>query len=166
MSNRLASKKITALAIASGISERAFQEYKDKVVEKLGERKETDIRDEIAQDRVSSHPVSNREVILAGTGEVLFYDMLTGRYFQSTVEEVRRAENVINHELNHHMAASLSDFCNEVGLPPTEYTDTHGWGPDVQIEVQMSAVLSTDNRPCIAIGFNKLPVLEYARLWQ
>jgi hypothetical protein len=85
MANKLSSKKIAALAAASSISERALQEYKDKVVEKLGERQNRTLRDEIAQDRVSGQPVNLREVILAGTGEVLCYDMTTGRYFMSTV---------------------------------------------------------------------------------
>jgi hypothetical protein len=79
--NKISSKKIAALAVAGGISERALQEYKDKVVEKLGVRQEEKIRDEIAQDRVNTNPVKSGEVLVVGTGEVLFYDMLTGRYF-------------------------------------------------------------------------------------
>src|SRR4051795_2474832 len=35
VANRLSARKIAALALASGISERALQEYKTKVVEKL-----------------------------------------------------------------------------------------------------------------------------------
>src|SRR5215475_10887966 len=41
LANRVASKKMTALAVASGISERALQEYKAKVIQKFGENKET-----------------------------------------------------------------------------------------------------------------------------
>src|SRR5262249_34281366 len=80
MANQVASKKIAALAVASGISERALQEYKAKVVEKIGESKEMAIRDEVAQDRVNNTPLNTREIILAGTGDVLCFDMLTGRY--------------------------------------------------------------------------------------
>ena len=106
MANQLASKKIAALAVASGISERAFQEYKAKVVEKLGENKEMKIRDEVAQDRVSDTPVS-KEVLVIGAGDVLCFDMYTGRYFQSTVEKIRQAENKINFQiLNHSVCKS------------------------------------------------------------
>ena len=59
MSNHTASKKIAALTVASGISERALNEYKTKVVEKLGEKKAVEIRDEIAQDRVLNTPLPN-----------------------------------------------------------------------------------------------------------
>ena len=41
MANRISSSKIIALTMASGISERAFQEYKDKIIEKLGDRQST-----------------------------------------------------------------------------------------------------------------------------
>jgi hypothetical protein len=162
VANKVASKKIAALTVASGISERALQEYKAKVVQKLGKRQDTAIRDEIAQDRVNNQPAS-RELILAGTGEVLCYDMTTGRYFQSTVEEIKRAENKINHELNNFMSASLSEFYQEIGLPPTSYSDTVGWNGNNQVEIAFSTVLSTDDRPCIAIDFVTPPVADYHR---
>jgi hypothetical protein len=163
--NRMASKEIAALALASSISERAFQEYKAKVVEKLGSTKDTAIRDEVAQDRVNANPPSTREVILAGTGEVLCFDMLTGRYFQSTVEEIKKAENTVNYDIVNHMYASLSMFYDEIGLPSTPYSDTVGWNVNNRCEVKFSTVMSTDNRPCIAVDFHFLPIAEYARLY-
>jgi hypothetical protein len=163
LANRISSKQIAALAVAGGISERALQEYKDKVVEKFGERKNQDIRDQIAQDRVSKHPVS-REIVLAGTGEVLCYDMTTGRYFQSTMEEIRRAENKINYELLHHMSASLAEFHDEIGLPSTSYTDSVGWNGAEMFKVVFSTVMSPDNRPCLAVDFERPPILDYTQL--
>jgi hypothetical protein len=165
LANQIASKKIAALAVASGISERAFQEYKAKVVEKLGETKEMGVRDQIAQERVDKHPIGTREIILAGTGEVLCFDMLTGRYFQSTIEDIKKAENKVNYDIFHHMYASLSSFYQEVGLPPTGYSDTVGWNSNTLLEVQFSTTLSTDQRPCVAVNFATLPVVDYERLY-
>lgn len=163
--NRISSKKIAALVVASGISDRALNEYKQKVIDKFGERKETDIRDEIAQDRVIGHPANSREIVLAGTGEVLCYDMLTGRYFQSTMEEIRRAENRVNYEMIHFNSVSLSMFYEELGLPPTPYTDSVGWNMNNHMEVKVSTVMSTDNRPCLAIDFSKQPLPDYDKIW-
>jgi hypothetical protein len=165
LANQIASKKIAALAVASGISERAFQEYKAKVVEKLGETKDLAVRDQVAQDRVDKHPIGTREIILAGTGEVLCFDMLTGRYFQSTIEDIKKAENKVNYDIFHHMYASLSSFYQEVGLPPTGYSDTVGWNSNTLLEVQFSTTLSTDQRPCVAVNFATLPVVDYERLY-
>jgi hypothetical protein len=165
MANHEASKKIAALTVASGISERALQEYKDKVIEKLGDKKAVDIRDSIAQDRVNKTPLNTREIIIAGTGEVLCFDITTGRYFQSSVEEIRKAENKINFQIINHMYASLSSFYDEIGLPPTPYADTVGWNGNELFEVTLSTVLSPDNRPCVAIDFVRAPFAEYDRLW-
>lgn len=163
MANRLSSKKIAALAVASGISERALQEYKAKVIEKLGEKQDRTIRDEVAQERVTNHPLNSREIVLAGTGDVLCYDMTTGRYFASSVEDIKRAENKINYQLLHFQSASLSEFYDEIGLPATNYTDSVGWNDTERFEVQFSTTMSSDNRPCIAIDFVHPPQLEYAR---
>lgn len=164
VANKIASKKIAALALASGISERALQEYKEKVIERLGEREDTKIRDAVAQDRVNEHPVGSREVILAGTGEVLCFDLATGRYFQSTVEEIKRAENKINYRLNNFMYCSASEFYDEIGLAPTTYTDSVGWNANKHIEVQFSSVLTPDGKPCLAIDFTTPPFTEYSDL--
>lgn len=163
--NQLASKKAAALAAAAGISERALQEYKDKVVEKLGETKAIAVRDAIAQDHVDKHPVNTREVILAGTGEVLCFDITSGRYFQSSVEEIKKAENKINFEIVNHMYASLSQFYEEIGLPPTGFSDDVGFNTDNRCEVSFTTTMSSDDRPCIAIDFHYGPVHDYARLW-
>lgn len=161
VANRLSAKKIAALALASGISERALQEYKAKVLEKFTDKQNETIRDEIAQDRVNNYPP--REVIITGSGEVLCYDMLTGRYFQSTMEDIKRAENKINYEILNSMGASLSEFYDEIGLPPTSYTDSVGWSDMERFEVKFSTVMSPDNRPCLAIDFVHPPQLEYAK---
>jgi Family of unknown function (DUF6353) len=159
--NRLASRKIGALIVASGVSERALKEYKERVVEKFGESEDKKIREEIAQNRID-HDVINKEVIIVG-GEVLCYDMLTGRYFQSSHEAIMRAENVINRELVNFCAASMSEFFDELGVPATTFTDTHGWDVNNHVEVQITATKTPDNRPCLALDFHPAPVYDYNR---
>jgi len=161
--NRIASKKMAALVIASGISERALSEYKERVVEKFGENKARDIRDDVAIHRVAEDDVLNKEVVVTGTGEVLCYDMHTGRYFMSSMEAIKRAENHINYELVHFCSASLSEFYHEIGLPPTSYSDAVGWDVNNHMEVHVTTVMSSDNRPCLAIDFSNPPVPEYNR---
>jgi Family of unknown function (DUF6353) len=163
VANRISSKKIAALTVAAGVSERALAEYKEKVVEKLTARQEEKIRDEIAQDRVDNHPPTTSEIIITGKGDVLCMDMLTGRYFQSSVESIKRAENVINRSLIQHMDASLSEFFDEIGLSPTSYSDTVGWNAAHPVEVKISATLSADQRPCLAIDFQPHPFTTYSR---
>lgn len=164
LAHRISSKRLAAIAVASTISERALQEYKTKVVEKLGVSKETAIRDEIAQDAVDRNPPS-AQVLITGTGDVLCYEDLTGRYFNSTIEQIRAAENKVNYEIIHYDYCSLSFFFEEVGLPPTTYSDMVGWNVANRMEVEFSTTMTEDSRPCLAIGFKKMPSLEYSKSW-
>jgi len=160
LANRVASKKMTALAVASGISERALQEYKAKVIQKFGENKETQIRDEIAQDRINMNPPGG--VVIIDSGNVLCYDVWTGRYFESSMEAIRQAENRVNADIINHNYASLSQFYDEIGLDPTPYSDVVGWRIDNLVEVQFSTVMSPDKRPCISIDFAVPPSTDYS----
>lgn len=163
MANKIASKKIAALAAASAISERALQEYKSKVIEKLGDRQDTKLRDEIAQDRVNNYPPQSQELIITEGNQVLCMDMLSGRYFRSTNEDLKRAENKINHALLHHMDASLSEFYEEIGLAPTSLSDTVGWNAANIVELKISTAMTPDGRPCLAVDFHPHPFATYSR---
>ena len=46
-------KRNAALVTAYTISETAFSEYRDKVIESIGEKKEREIRDEVAKDKIA-----------------------------------------------------------------------------------------------------------------
>lgn len=162
--NRVGSRRATALAAAYSIAEKSFDEYRTKIVEKLGTKKEQIARDEIAQDRVNKDPVSNREILITGYGNVLCREMYTGRYFHSDLETLRKAENDINHQVLHDSYASLSDFYTLVGLPNTTNAEEVGWNADRLLKLQFSTTIAEDGRPCICVDFAVSPVRHYYRL--
>lgn len=161
--HRLDAKKAAALAAAYGLSEKRLQEYKEKVLEKIGVNKEQAVRDELMQDRVNETPMS-REVII-GTGNVLCFDVYSGRYFESNVEEIRQAVNTVNSYILDHQYASLSHFYDEINIPPTGMSDEVGWKSDDLIDVGFSTVMSPDKRPCLAMDFHSRPTAEYTAVY-
>lgn len=161
---RIGTRRAAAMAAAYSVSEKAWAEYKEKVVEKLGHEKEEKIRAEVAQNRIDKNPVSTREVIITGGGDVLCYDSISGRYFQSNVETLRRAQNDINQQILTDMFASLYDFYNKIGLPTTPYSNEVGWNADVLLELEFSTVLAEDGRPCISLEYRLFPIRGYDRL--
>lgn len=163
MANRIGTRRTAALAAAYVVSERAFEEYKTKVVERIGRGKEEKIRDEIAQDRVSNAPVESRQVIIAGTGEILCLEGHTGRYFQSDMESLRKAANDLNGMIIQDMYASLTDFYNLIGLPRTSGSDELGWNVDSQLELAFSATIATDGRPCMVMSYKTAPIPNFNR---
>mgnify|MGYP001286674527 FL=1 len=161
--NRIGSRRAAAVAAAYSISEKAFSEYKEKVIERIGANKEQSVRDELAQDRVDRNPNRNKEVIIVGSGEVLCYESFTGRYFKSNVDAIKKAENEINKKIINENYASLSDFYNLIGLATTDYADEVGWNTDKFLSVEFSTTMSDDDQPCICIGFEALPIYKYYR---
>lgn len=163
-SNRLNTKRVAALAAAYSISERAFQEYKEKVVEKFGENKARQVKDELAQRRIDENPIQ-KEVIIAGSGDVLCFDILSGRYFMSSVEEIRATENKANAFILQHMYISLSSFYDDLGLDANGFSDTVGFNTDNLVEIDFSTTMSSDGRPCITIEFVNQPIAFYNNLY-
>lgn len=162
-SNRIGTRRAAAMAAAYSFSERAFEQYKEKVAEKLGPKEEEKIRDEIAQDNVDRNPPSH-EVIVSLGDEVLCRDSLTGRYFKSTMQAIGDAQNKINHQINNNWCASLSEFYDEIGLPRTPLSDELGWNSDKLLDIRFSGTIADDGRPCISIDFSTVPIRGYHQI--
>lgn len=151
-------KRNAALATAYTISEAALKDYQEKVVETIGEKKEQVVKDKVAKERVDKDPVSNHEVIITEKGNTLCYDVISGRYFKSDIEKIRRAENYINKRLMNEMWVSLNEFYYELGLSGTSVGDQLGWDIDYGfIELSFSTQLAEDDTPCIVVDYLVAP---------
>lgn|SRR5690606_26060537 len=161
--NHISSKRIAAVVSAYSVSETLFKEYKDKVVETLGEKKELAMRDQMAQERITANPPSNNEIVITDKGEVLCYETLSGRYFKSEMQTLRKAMNDINAQIIADGYASLGDFWSLIGLQNTTYGEEVGWTVDEMLDLHFSTVLSEDDKPCISVGYKTLPTRNYYR---
>ena len=161
--NHVGTRRAAALAAAYSISERSFAEYREKVAERLGESKEQKIRDDIAQDQVNRDPAQNREIVISDRADTLFYESYTGRYFMSTMEDVKKAMNDTNYQMFSDNYASLGDFQVRVGLPKTEVSEEVGWSIETPVDIEFSGTISDDQRPCIVISYVVAPVRDYFR---
>lgn len=140
------------MAAAYTLSEKAYSEYKEKVVEKLGEKKEKAYRDEVAQRRVDQDPVGKNKVHITGGGDVLCYDLYTGRYFQSSMETIKKAVNDVNFQVINNWGATLNDLYAGLGLSRTKIGEEVGWR-DSLLEMDYSTTMSDDDRPCICLDY-------------
>lgn len=161
--NQISTRRAAAVASAYAISEKAWTEYRDKVIEKLGENKDREVRDAVAQDRVTRTSDESREVIIA-SGKVLCRDDFSGRYFESTMEDLKAAQNGVNFQLINDCFASLSDLYDQLRLSHTSVSDEVGWNASQPLELQISAALTDDGKPCLSIGYSVLPVRDYYRM--
>lgn len=161
--NQIGTRRAAAMALAYSVSEKAFDDYRDKVKEKMGATKEQAVRDDVAQDHVN-RDFEESKVVIVGTGEQLCYDDWSGRFFNSTVEDIKHAVNRVNYQINHHSYASLSDFYDFLGLPPTGGSDEVGWTDRQLFEAEFSTVLAPSGKPAVALLYKVSPVRDYFRL--
>lgn len=159
-------RRNAALATAYTLSETALKDYQEKVIETIGEKKESVVRDAIAKDKIEKNPIDgSSEVVLTNQGETLCYDPLSGRYFRSDIDKIKRAMNEINNMLLNDNYISLNDFYCEVGLGETKLGDNLGWEISRGlIDIHFSTQLASTGEPCLVIDFVKPPVYDYYKI--
>ena len=155
-------RRNAALATAYTLSESALKEYKDKVVETIGEKKEQAVRDSIAKDKIEKNPVSKNEVIITNKGDMLCYDAISGRYFKSDIDKLKKAENELNKRMLNEMSVSLNDFYYEIGLDGIGIGDNIGWNINKGfIALQFSSQLTEEGTPCLVVDYSVVPDYDY-----
>lgn len=162
-SNSVHTRRNAALAAAYKISETAATEYRDKVIEKVGEKKEREIHEALMQDKLDKNPVSSNEVIITNNGDTLCYDAASGRYFKSNRDEIVRCINEVNRKLNRDGYISLNELYGELGLFSNQIGDVVGWRADWGlIEPKFSTQLADDGKtPCLVLAFWNPPQHGY-----
>ena len=158
-------RRNAALAAAYKFSEATLVEYRDKVTETIGEKKEKAIREKIVDDKIKDNPVSKNNVIVTGDGTSLCYDIMNDRYFESSYDKIKKAENAFNKELISSDYGSLNDLYDLLNINHVKNGDSLGWnindlGKDM-LEIYIGSHVSEDGRPCLSIDFSIAPKYKF-----
>jgi hypothetical protein len=167
--NSVNAKRNAALATAYKLSETAFSEYRGKVVEEIGEKKERKVRDKISEAQLKESPISKTEVIVTGRGQTLFFEPLSHRYFYSDLEKIKRAENNLNKQIicdAFDAGVTVNDFYEEIGIPGTATGDSLGWRVDHLIDIYPSPQMAEEGteyegQPCIVLTHMNPPKYDF-----
>ena len=128
----------SALMSAYALLDNSYKEYKAKVEELYGEDADAKVREEIAKDKY--------EKIDTDEHKVLFYDEYSSKYFESTMEDVLRAEYILNRDLSYHGYATLNEFYDLLKLPNTDFGDILGWNAGMVYEMQWYSWVEFNHR--------------------
>ena len=151
--NKVSSNKTLAATSALAFTERAYADYRDKIIEEYGSRKDQAIRDQVISNQVKESAPS-QEVLVTGPGDILCCELFTMRYFKCDAEKIRRSVNVVNAQMMAHDYQTLNDFYYLVGLPPTSISGQTGWESTKLLELRFSTTLTEDERPCLTFEYN------------
>ena len=159
-------KRNAALAAAYKISETALVEYRDKVVETIGEKKEKAVRDKVAQEKINKTPFNPNDVYSTGKGKTICLDTLSMRYFECDVDVIKAAAVKLNQEMQLSICSTkyMNDFYYAIGLPPVDRNvgDMLGWSATypINLDVDYGPISEYDSRACAVIGHYNPPRYE------
>ena len=158
-------KRNAALTAAYTLSDSALREYREKVVETIGEKKEKTIKDKISEDTIKQNPVTKSEVYITDKGYSLCFEPMSGRYFKSDIDKIKRAKNNLNEKIlvdAFNAGVSLNDFYEEIGLPKTSMGENLGWNLDTGIiDIYLSAQITDEGTPCLVINYTNPPKYDF-----
>lgn len=153
-------RRNTALATAYALSESTLKTYQEKVIETIGEQKERQVKDAVANEKMANAPV--REVIITEKGDNLCFDTISGRYFKTDIEKLKRAANDLNRRMRDEAFISLNEFYYEIGLDGTKLGDELGWHIDRgYIDLDFSSQIAGDGTPCLVVDYLVAPKYDY-----
>lgn len=161
--NILNKRQQAALMSAYALLDNSFKEYKNKVNELYGEDADTNVRSEIVKDKYRANPAN------VNANKQLFYDEYSQRYFESTTEDVLRAEYELNRLLSIDYGVFLNEFYELLGLEPVDYGDFLGWSTyylcDMQwnswVEFEHTKVVLDDGLECTIISIGIEPTFDF-----
>lgn len=163
-SRSVSARRTAALTTAYKISETALNEYREAVIESVGETAEKEVREKVYKKKMRDNPVENTEVIITNTGSTLFYDPWSGRRFKSNSNTINRVVNELNYSMQMDLSGyiSLNEFYDKIGLTRTRTGDVLGWCiEDGLIKISLSSMLDENDEPIVVVDFEEPPAYDF-----
>lgn len=152
-SDRISATRTTSLATATALANTSLKLYQDKVLEVAGEEVAKQVKEKVGEEQVKTSAPPTNVSLAVSDGDVLCYDSHSGRYFHSTVEKIKRAENELNRDLLQEMWVSLNQFYDKLGLESVKMGESIGWSADALIDIAFLGRISEDGTPCVVIDY-------------
>lgn len=131
-------KTIASLTSLCTFTATAYNEYKDKVVETVGEKKEKEIRQKVYEERMDR--CANRNLIFDDVGGFLCYDPLSNHFFRADRNRLRAVVDILNQRLDDDGYVSLNDFYYEMGIGGCELGNWNGWTSEFDGKIDIDFV--------------------------
>lgn len=131
-----------------------YKEYVEKSKELYGEEAEKQIKSKIAKSKLDT------TFIKVDTDEHLFFDYQSMRYFETTFDDLKRAEDFVNQEFAASGYVRLNTFYEALGIEPLEtFGDSMGWHDDEngeyhEIIFEHTRVEMDDGLECFLVTMN------------
>lgn len=139
----MSKKQQAAMVSAYAFLDNSYKDYKKKVSELYGDEAQDRIKEEIAQDKYDDLDIS------VDDDKILFLDTYSMEYFESTTEDVLRAEYELNRQLAIDRYVTVNDFYRYLGVPLVEHGDALGWSTAQMFDMYWSSWIDFDHSKCV-----------------
>ena len=166
-------RKIATIAGLYSMSEKSYEEYRNKVKEMFGERKEARVRDEIAVDKAKIANGSQSVYIFTGNGNYPCLDAWSNTKFYSSQIAMEKARIAVRDRIRDEMYISLAEVYSEMNLPLrrkedgtflVDYSDI-GWTQDDNLEFYYTYTGDANGEPMMVISFEPSPHPNFNKMW-
>lgn len=158
-------KRQAVIAGLYSTAEEALREYQKKVQEIVGTDVNEEIRNSVAQDYVNKNPPPVQKTVILPDDTDIWW-IVDGQYFRSNLNQIKKVENDINHEMICNMYASRADLYWLLD-PEKKYLRTKpedgmvGWSVDNLLVLEHDWGDGPDGRPVGIIHYKDKDGLEY-----
>lgn len=166
--NSVNARRNAALYSAYKLSETALTEYREKVVETIGEKKEQAIRDKIVEEKVQNLVIHEDNIVHTGHGSTLFFEPISKTLFRSSERYIDKVKNDLNWKMSYanEPYISFGEFLSELKLPKWELDQEIGWRTDKGlIDLSYPAGKTDDGEPCLVLEYLVRPEWDYDDLY-
>lgn len=158
-------KRNAALATAYQLAANTLSDYKEKVIETIGEEREKEVQKKVDAKKVEK--INSTEPSFVRKGKPLCIEPISGRPFEMDLEDVKAAINRLNYRLTGGMeeCISLSEWYDEIGLKHTDVSDYMGWNiySDGLITVTEVPSSTDEGELCWVLEYAVLPHYKYEK---
>ena len=160
--NVLNKRTQASLMSAYALIDNSYKEYKKKVAELYGDEMHKEVISSIAKDKYTDD-------IHVSDDKQLFYDEFSHRYFESTLEDVIKAEYNTNRQLQCNGGVYLNEYYEFLDLEPITGGTELGWSSGILeshyraewIEFDHEKVILEDGLECCIITLRYEPVIDF-----
>lgn len=168
-------RKIATLAGLYSMSEKSFEEYRGKVEEMFGKKKEQRVRDEVAADHAREAIQRPQTIILTGNGNYPVLIDQANIVMRSSQVSIERAKNEILNDLRSWRYISFEEVLGILDAPRRTYETGKyiidyseiGWNVDDDFDFIYSYAGMEDGEPMLVVGFSVPPHEDFrVRAWK
>lgn len=160
--NYLNTRAQASLMSAYALLDSSYKEYQNKVKELHGEESEINVEHELIKSKFM-------EGVDLSDNRQLFYEHNSMQFFQSTIENVMRAENEFLESVEYRRYGCLNEYLDLLGIPRVPFGYQQGWflteNNDPynchELEFEYDKFMVTDDIECWAIKTNVPPAMDY-----